>query len=374
MRYYILAGEASGDLHGSRLIRELHTQDPHAQIRCWGGDLMREAGAELVQHYKDLAFMGFIEVVMHLGTILRNLERCKRDVLEFNCDVLILIDYPGFNLRMAAWAHARGIRVVYYISPQVWAWKEGRVKAIARDVDRMLVILPFEQEFYRRRGIEVTYVGHPLLEVVREAQERGPGAPIASKPIVALLPGSRRQEVSKKLPIMLQVVKRFPDYTFVVGQAPSLEDAFMAPFLKDYPEIQVLKGRTYELLQQARAALVTSGTATLETALFGVPEIVCYKGSPISYLLARQLIRVPCISLVNLIMNRPVVLELIQKELNLQNLSKGLQQLLENPETASRLQQDYRDLWERLDEGNASRKAAVSILRFLNETRAAAAE
>ena len=370
MRYYIIAGEASGDLHGSRLIRELHVQDPHAQIRCWGGDLMQEAGAELVQHYRDLAFMGFIEVVMHLGAILQNLARCKKDVLEFHCDVLILIDYPGFNLRMAAWAHARGIRVVYYISPQVWAWKEGRVKAIARDVDRMLVILPFEQEFYCRRGVEVTYVGHPLLEAVREARELGPGTPIASKPIVALLPGSRRQEVSKKLPVMLQVVKAFPAYTFVIGQAPSLEDAFLAPFLKDYPEIQVLKGRTYELLQQARAALVTSGTATLEAALFGVPEIVCYKGSPISYLLARQLIRVPYISLVNLIMNRPVVLELIQSELNAENLSKGLRQLLDNTEAAYRLQQDYRELWEKLDEGNAPRKAALTILQFLNESGA----
>ncbi len=370
MRYYIIAGEASGDLHGSNLIREILKLDPQALIRCWGGDKMEAAGGVLAKHYKDLAFMGFAEVVRNLPTILGNLGYCKRDIDAFKPDVLVLINYSAFNLRIAKWAHPRGFKTVFYISPQVWAWKEGRVKAIAAAVDRILVILPFEQEFYCRRGVEVTYVGHPLLEAVREARELGPGTPIASKPIVALLPGSRRQEVSKKLPVMLQVVKAFPAYTFVVGQAPSLEDAFLAPFLKDYPEIQVLKGRTYELLQQARAALVTSGTATLEAALFGVPEIVCYKGSPISYLLARTLIRVPYISLVNLIMNRPVVLELIQKDLNAENLSKGLRQLLDNPEAAYRLQQDYRELWEKLDEGNAPRKAALTILQFLNESGA----
>lgn len=335
---------------------------------------MRDAGAELVQHYKDLAFMGFVEVVMHLRTIFRNLDRCKQDVLQFQADVLILIDYPGFNLRMAEWAHAQGIRVVYYISPQVWAWKESRVKAIARDVDRMLVILPFEQDFYHSRGVEVTYVGHPLLEAVREAREKGPGAPISTKPIVALLPGSRRQEVSKKLPIMLQVVKAFPQYAFVVAQAPSLDDAFMATFLSDYPQVHLLQGRTYDLLQQAQAALVTSGTATLETALFGVPELVCYKGSPISYMLARRLIRVPYISLVNLIMNRTVVQELIQQDLTADNLIRGLHTLLDQPEVASALRRDYQELWERLDAGDASWKAATAILEFLNEADAGTVE
>lgn len=367
MRYYIIAGEASGDLHGSNLIRELHQADPHAEIRCWGGDLMQEAGATLVKHYRDLAFMGFAEVLMHLGTIIKNLSFCKQDIRQFSPDALILIDYPGFNMRIAKWAHQAAIKVVYYISPQIWAWKEGRVRDIRRDVDKMLVILPFEKAFYRKWDYEVDYTGHPLLEVVREAQGRGAGVPISDKKIIALLPGSRRQEVLKKLPVMLKMVKYFPGYDFVLAKAPHLDNGILDPMLSDYPQVKVVESRTYDLLQQAHAALVTSGTATLETALFGVPQVVCYKGSPLSYMLAKRLVKVRFISLVNLIMDREVVKELIQQDLNEQNLKDELAKILGGT-GRDQMIAAYQLLWEKLNEGDASRQAAESIVRFLNAT------
>lgn len=373
MRYYMIAGEASGDLHGSNLIRELHLADGQADIRCWGGDLMEQAGAVLVKHYRDLAFMGFTEVLMHLGTIVRNLSFCKKDILRFKPDVLVLIDYPGFNMRMAKWAHRTGIPVVYYISPQIWAWKEGRVTQIRRYVDKMLVILPFEKPFYQQRDYEVEYVGHPLLEVVREAKERGPGAPIAAKKIIALLPGSRKQEVLRKLPIMLKMTGYFPGYAFVMARAPSLDTRLLAPILRDYPGVEIVEQRTYDLLQQAHAALVTSGTATLETALFGVPQVVCYKGSRLSYMVARRLIKVRFISLVNLIMDREIVKELIQDELNEKNLARELKKILAGP-FREQMTGAYRELQEKLDEGNASRRAAEHIVRFLKQHMANAAD
>lgn len=365
MRYYIIAGEASGDLHGSNLIRELHRVDSRADIRCWGGDLMQQAGATVVKHYRDLAFMGFAEVLMHLGTIVRNLSFCKRDILSFQPDALILIDYPGFNMRIAKWAHEQRIKVIYYISPQIWAWKEGRVRHIRRYVDKMLVILPFEKEFYRLRDYEVEYMGHPLLEVVKRAKAQGPGSRIADGKIVALLPGSRKQEVLKKLPVMLKMIRHFPEYHFVLAKAPHLEETLLEPMLSHYPEVAVVENRTYDLLQQAEAALVTSGTATLETALFGVPQVVCYKGSRISYLLARQLIKVRFISLVNLIMDKEIVKELIQDDLNEKNLAAELKKILSGPVRAQ-MMEEYRQLWEKLDEGDASRQAAEAIEQFLN--------
>jgi len=367
MRYYLIAGEASGDLHGSRLIRQLRRLDPAAEIRCWGGDLMESAGAVLVKHYRDLAFMGFAEVVRHLPEILGNLSFCKRDIAQFAPDAVILVDYPGFNLRIAQWAHARKFKVVYYISPQVWAWKESRVRRIRRCVDLMLVILPFEEPFYQKWNYPVTYVGHPLLEVVRQAQSQGPGTPISFRKIIALLPGSRKQEVLKKLPVMLAASARFADYDFVVAQAPHMEDALMDSLLANYPNVRVVKGRTYDLLQQAWAALVTSGTATLETALFGVPEVVCYKGSPVSYLLAKRLIKVKYISLVNLIMDEEVVKELIQEELQVGNLERELSRILEGPGREKMLE-DYKRLWEKLSAGDASAVAARKILDFLSVT------
>lgn len=369
MRYYIIAGEASGDLHGSMLVKQLHLHDPQAEIRCWGGDLMEQAGAVLVKHYRDLAFMGFAEVIGHLRTILNNLSYCKKDITQFAPDAVIFIDYPGFNLRMAEWAHKSGYKTIYYISPQIWAWKENRVKLIRSCVDKMIVILPFEKAFYKKWDYEVEYVGHPLLEVVKEAKEKGPGKRIAEGKIIALLPGSRKQEVLKKLPVMLKMVSHFPDYTFVMAQASHLEDELFTPFLKNYPSLICVKNRTYELLQQADAALVTSGTATLETALFGVPQVVCYIGSSVSYFLAKRLVKVKYISLVNLILDKEVVTELIQNDLNEAILKRELQKILTGKKREEVLK-NYHDLWNRLNEGNAAEQVAKNIVAFLKKKEA----
>lgn len=367
MKYYIIAGEASGDLHGSNLIRSLRKEDPAAEVRAWGGDLMAEAGADLVKHYRDLAFMGFVEVLMNLRTILRNLDKCKADVLAYQPDALILIDYPGFNLRIAEWAHQNGFKVIYYISPQVWAWKENRVKKIKQCVDKMLVILPFEQEFYEKWDYKVEYVGHPLIEVVHNSMVQPKDAPLSDKPIVALLPGSRKQEILKKLPVMLEVARQFPDHQFIVAKAPGQEDAFYTAMLAPYPNVSSVRNQTYPLLKQSRAALVTSGTATLETALFHVPEVVCYKGNQLSYYIARKLIKVKYISLVNLIMDKEVVKELIQDELNPESCTRELKNILEDGPERTRLLEDYTTLTTLLSEGgNASEKAARSIVTYLS--------
>lgn len=363
MKYYIIAGEASGDLHGSNLVKEISRLDQQSQIRCWGGDLMKAAGAEVVKHYRDLAFMGFIEVVKNLPTILKNLKFCKADILRFAPDVLVLIDYPGFNLRIAQWAKEQGIRVVYYISPQVWAWKESRTRTIKKVVDKMLVILPFEKEFYQKWDYKVEYVGHPLAQVVNDYLAQKPAAPISSKPIIAILPGSRKQEVATKLPIMLSVVTDFPQYEFVIAQAPSLDDAFYDELTRAYPGVKRISNQTYYLLSQAKAALVTSGTATLETALFGVPQVVCYKGSPISYQIARRLIKIKYISLVNLIMDKPVVTELIQQELNTENLRRELKAITENEQRLAQVRKDYSDLFHLLQQQkSASARAAQEVV------------
>lgn len=375
MKYYIIAGEASGDLHGSNLIRGLQQLDPAADIRAWGGDKMAATGASLVKHYRDLAFMGFVEVVTHLSTIFKNLAFCKNDITLFKPDVLILIDYPGFNLRIAKWAKKAGIKVVYYISPQVWAWKESRVPSMKKTIDKMLVILPFEQKYFADKfDWSVEYVGHPLVGAIQAFQANKASHPLpasltgelAGKKIIAVLPGSRKQEVRKKLPVMLAMAKHFPDFQFVVAQAPSLEDAFYAPFLAPYPNVKAVTGKTYALLMRSAAALVTSGTATLETALFGVPEVVCYKGNPISYQIAKRLIKVKYISLVNLIMDRMVVRELIQDDLNELQLKSALTSILEDQNVITRLQKDYRELKEILSAGgNASVNAARAIVQFI---------
>jgi lipid-A-disaccharide synthase len=373
MKYYIIAGEASGDLHGSNLIRELKKFDGDAAIRCWGGDKMQQAGGELVKHYRELAFMGFAEVVKNLGTILKNLKFCKEDILQFKPDALILIDYPGFNLRIAKWAKQQGLKVIYYISPQVWAWKENRVKEMKKNIDKMIVIIPFEKDYFKNRwDWDVEYVGHPLVEVVESYKLRTMGFKTEaltdqfSSNIIALLPGSRKQEIAKKLPIMLEVARFFPDYQFVVAQAPSVEDEFYKKFTSEHSNVGVVKNQTYNLLLQAKAALVTSGTATLETALFGVPEVVCYKGSPISYQIAKRVIKVKYIGMVNLIMNKLVVKELIQKELTPENLKHELHELLTNEERIAAIKKDYAALKKILSEGgNASANAARSIVNFL---------
>lgn len=380
MKYYLISGEASGDLHGSNLIRELQALDPRAQVRCWGGDLMQAAGGTLVKHYRDLAFMGFAEVIRNLPTILHNIRFCKEDIRAWQPDVLVLIDYPGFNLRIAAWAKRKGIRVIYYISPQVWAWKENRVRKMKQCIDKMLCILPFEKDYYRNKwNWEVEYVGHPLVEVIekkRSAVKREGAGPkdtvhnaqlfTPNSRLIALLPGSRKQEIEKKLPIMLEVAKSFPDYRFVVAMAPGQEDTFYEPFLQPYQNVATVRNQTYNLLLYAKAALVTSGTATLETALFGVPEVVCYKGSTISYQIAKRLITIKYISLVNLIMGKEIVKELIQGELTTENLVKELHLLLEDTEKQLQLEKDYGALKELLSAGgHASKQAAAKIVGLL---------
>jgi lipid-A-disaccharide synthase len=371
MKYYIIAGEASGDLHGSNLIRELKKLDPSAVIRCWGGDKMQQAGAELAKHYRDLAFMGFWEVIKNIFTILRNLKFCKKDIEQFQPDTLVLIDYPGFNLRIAKWAKQKGLRIIYYISPQVWAWKENRVKMMKETIDKMIVILPFEKDYFKNRwNWEVEYVGHPLVEVVDSQQSTVHRTKWSEKPIIALLPGSRKQEILKKLPVMLEVSTSFPSCQFIVAKAPGVEDDFYSSLLGPYKNVSAVSGKTYELLMQAKAALVTSGTATLETALFGVPEVVCYKGSFLSYEIGKRLVKVKFISLVNLIMDKLVVKELIQHDMNVKNLEHELRELLTNEARITELKKDYADLKDRLVEKGpdsyrgASARAARLVYNF----------
>ncbi|HEY0733054.1 MAG TPA: lipid-A-disaccharide synthase [Chitinophagaceae bacterium] len=366
MKYYIIAGEASGDLHGSNLIKEIKKLDANADIRCWGGDLMQAEGATLVKHYRDLAFMGFIEVIQNLSTILKNIRFCKEDISRYHPDVIIFIDYPGFNLRIAKWAKEQKYKTVYYISPQVWAWKESRVKTIKQVVDKMIVILPFEKDFYESKWqYKVDYVGHPLVQVINDFKESSRYQNPYNKPVITILPGSRKQEVSVKLPVMLEATKNFPDYQFVVAKASSLDDSFYDPMLKDYSNVASVRNETYNLLSISVAAIVTSGTATLETALFGVPQVVCYKGSSISYQIAKRLLKIKYISLVNLIMDKKVVTELIQHEMTATNIQKELDQLLHDVNKKRQLHNDYTDLRELLQQGgNASAKAAGIIVKF----------
>jgi lipid-A-disaccharide synthase len=364
LKYYIIAGEASGDLHASNLIREIKKLNPNATFRAWGGDLMEKEGAHLVKHYRELAFMGFVEVVMNLKTILRNLEFCKKDILDFKPDRLILVDYPGFNMRIAGFAHNAGIKVCYYISPQVWAWKEKRVHQLKKHVDKMLVILPFEKDFYLKYNFEVDFVGHPLLDAIERRLLKDPSDwkrenGIDHRPVIALLPGSRRQEIATMLPLMLSVIPSFKNYQFVIAAAPSIPIEYYRQFTGEYPVI-IIEDDTYSVLSVATAALVTSGTATLETALMDVPEVVCYKGNLISYHIARKLIKVKFISLVNLIMDREVVKELIQNELNKRNLIEELGKIAEGVKRDSLLS-DYRVLRQKLGGPGASERAARII-------------
>jgi lipid-A-disaccharide synthase len=364
MTYYIIAGEASGDLHGSNLIKSLGKLDDKIEVRAWGGDLMQDAGAKIVKHYRELAFMGFIEVVKNLGTILKNISFCKQDIIEFKPDVLILIDYPGFNLRIAKWAKSKGIKVVYFISPQIWAWKENRINTIKSSVDKMLVILPFESAFYSKRNYMVDYVGHPLVEVVDSfiQNQNTPRKNWESRSIIGILPGSRKQEIKIKLPIMLEVAKQMPNLQFIVAKAPGIEDAFYEDFFKNYKNVSTLKNQTYNLLYEAKAALVTSGTATLETALFGVPQIICYKGSSISYEIAKRIIKIKYIGLVNLIMDKPVVKELIQHDLTTENIMTELNSILNNESKQHQIFEDYATLKKLLASGGDASKNAAEII------------
>ncbi len=364
MKYYIIAGEASGDLHGSNIIKEIKHLDPSASIRAWGGDLMKDAGASLVKHYRDLAFMGFLEVIKNLPTILQNIKFCKQDIDAWQPDVLVLIDYPGFNLRIADWAKKNGFKVVYYIAPQVWAWKENRVKKMKLCIDKMFCILPFEKEYFKHKWKwDVTYVGHPLLPVIASFKSTNPLV-TDNKKVIALLPGSRKQEIIKMLPIMLSVTPHFPNYTFMVAQAPGQDAPFYNRFLMGYSNVTLIKNSTYELLTIADAALVTSGTATLETALFKVPEVVCYKTSKFSYQIAKWLVKIKFISLVNLIMDKEIVQEIIQENLTEQHLTTALRNITENETKRNELMDNYESLHALLAAGggDASAKVAQEII------------
>ena len=362
MKYYIIAGEASGDLHGANLIKAILLRDPAAIIRARGGDLMRQAGAELVKHYKDVAYMGFFEVALHLRTILRNMKECKKDLLKFKPDAVIFIDYPGFNLPVAKFAHKHGLRTYYYISPQVWAWNKNRVYDIKKNIDKTFVILPFEPDFFKQYDYEVQFVGHPLLDAIANDQNSTPDIP-NDKPIIALLPGSRKQEIRKMLPVMASMVSNpdFAQYRFVIAGVSTHEESFYRAMVGQ--NVDIVFGQTYNLLRVAKAALVTSGTATLETALFGVPEVVCYKGSKISYLIAKHLIKgISYISLVNLVVNKEVVKELIQHEMNSENVKKELNLILNDSQRLKQIQEDYALLKIRLGEKGASQRTADFII------------
>ena len=367
MKYYIIAGEASGDLHGSNLMKALYQEDANAAIRFWGGDLMQNTGGTLVKHYRELAFMGFAEVILNLKTILNNIKICKADIEKFNPDVIIFIDYPGFNMRIAKWAKEKGIKTHYYISPQIWAWKESRIKDIKRDFDKLYVILPFEKDFYEKKHhFPVEFVGHPLIDAIHNRTTTDSVSfrtenHLDDKPIIAILPGSRKQEISKMLTLMLSVVEDFPDYQFVIAGAPSQEYSFYEQFLKG-KNIKFVANKTYDLLANAHAALVTSGTATLETALFKVPEVVCYKGSWVSYQIAKRIITLKYISLVNLIMDEEVVAELIQDDCNPKRIKAELTKILNESHRVSLLKK-YEDLEQKLGGIGASEKTAKLIVK-----------
>lgn len=374
MKYYLIAGEPSGDLQGAALVKAIFAADPTAQIRCWGGDLMEAQGAQVVKHYRELAFMGFAEVVKNLPTILRNFRSAKSDIQQFEPDCLILIDYPGFNLRMATWAKKQGIRVFYYISPQLWAWHTSRVKIVRESVERMFVIFPFEEEFYKKHGVEVSFIGHPLAAVI----ERHVASPDffskndleQEKPIIAILPGSRQQEVARMLEPMLQVSALLPDYQFVVAKAPSLGRAFYDSFLNEFPSVKLVENQTYDLLQHTHAALVTSGTATLETALFRVPQVVCYKAGSISYQLARWLVNkdLKFISIVNLIAGKQVVEELIQGDFTTEKTAISLCSILSG-EPRIKVQMGYGGLRQQLGPSGCAERAADFIVAALQNPK-----
>jgi lipid-A-disaccharide synthase len=371
-RIYIIAGEASGDLHGANLLKELYKLDSSISVRAWGGDRMKNEGATLVKHISELAFMGFIEVLLNLSTILKNINFCKKDILEFKPDVLLLIDYPGFNLRIAQWAKKNGIKVHYYISPQVWAWKKSRVKIIKASVDKMYSILPFENDFYKQFDYETQYVGHPLLDEVENfnqvrltKDEFLNKNKLSQVPIISILPGSRKQEIKVKLPIMLDAVKSLKNYQIVIAGAPNQTAKMYEEFERQ--GCKIIFGQTYDLLSNSEAAIVTSGTATLETAILNIPEVVCYKGSWISYFIARSLIKINYISLVNLIMDQQIVKELIQGECNPFKIREELDFLLNDKNYRQAMLSNFEIMREKLGGQGASKKVAHSLLKTISE-------
>ena len=376
MRYYIIAGEASGDLHGSNLIKGIREVDPAAQIRCWGGDLMKEAGGELVRHYKEGAIMGFVKVVANLGKLARNLNDCKKDILEYSPDAVILIDYPGFNFRIAQFAKEKGLRVFYYIAPKVWAWKEKRVHKLRKYVDRLFIIFPFEIEYFKKWGINAIYRGNPLLDSVdnypRATETREEFALRtcidASRTSVALLAGSRKSEIKYLLPRMIEVAKRYPEYQFLMACAPSMEEEFYRSIIGNKcSNIKLLFGETYSILRHSDAAIISSGTASLEAALIGVPQVVCYGGNEISYQIARMVVKLKYISLANLIMDKGLFKELIQHDCTPDKISMELDQLLGNEEYRNEMMGNYAKVREILGGKGASAKVARAMTEELEQ-------
>lgn len=359
MRYYIISGEASGDLHGSNLVKRIRTLDSEAEIRCFGGDLMQKAGAELARHYKQMSFMGFIEVLFNLRKIFNNLKYCKRDIKAFKPDALIFIDFSGFNLRIAKWAKTQNLKTHYYITPQIWASRENRIFKIKSTIDHLYVILPFEPDFYQKHSVKVNFVGHPLIDAIREYSSVKKVKEDLKKPLIVLLPGSRKQEIKRMLPIMSSVCNVQEQYQYIIAGASHIDQGFYKSNLKK--PIEVRYNQTYDLLSQAHAALVTSGTATLETALFKVPQVVCYKANTLTYFIAKQIIDLKYISLVNIILNRPAVTELIQNDLNTQHLSQALEAILDTKKR-TQLRDDYTELEQLLGSKGASERAAKLII------------
>lgn len=377
-KVYVIAGEASGDLHGSNLLKYLfqnaQSLNQELNVRFWGGDKMADVvGYAPVKHYKELAFMGFLEVLMNIRAILKNISFCKQDIIEFKPDVLVLIDYPGFNLRIAKWAKSQGIKVLYYISPTVWAWKEKRVYTIKEVVDKMYCILPFEKPFYEKFNYDVEYLGHPLLDAVEQYEATKIPTnqflleqKLSEKPIIAVLPGSRKQEIRKKLPIMLKALESFNGYQIVIAGAPSMEETFYKEVIGNYPA-RIVFGKTYDLLSASEAAVVTSGTATLETALLNIPEVVCYITSAVSYHIAKRLVNIKYISLVNLILDREVVRELIQVDCTVENIRNEVELILEDGSNRSKMLNDYETLRKELGGGGASEAIAKNMFEFIHK-------
>ena len=370
MKYFIVAGEASGDLHGANLMKQLKEKDAEAEFYFWGGDLMTAQGGTLLKHIKDLAFMGFSEVLKNIRTIFKNIKICKSQILKYQADVVIFIDYPGFNLKIAVFAKANGFKTFYYISPSVWAWKESRVKTIKKYVDEMFVILPFEKAFYQKHNYKVHYLGHPLLDAIDNFNKRKntnedfrKQQKLDERPIITLLAGSRKQEISVKLPIMLSLVDDFPEYQFVTGIAPNLSIKWIKELIGN-KDVKIVENKTYDLLSISHAALVTSGTATLETALFHVPQVVCYKGNELSFQIAKRIVNVKYISLVNLILDRKSVTELIQGDLTSNNLRKELKLILDTNKR-EKIENDYQELEQKLGGTGASKRIADIMIQKL---------
>lgn len=370
-KLYLIAGEASGDLHGSNLMKSILKEDKNVDFRFWGGDKMISVQDNCVKHIRDLAFMGFWEVFTNIRTILGNIRFCKEDILKYKPDAIVLIDYPGFNLRIAEWAKENGIKVYFYISPQVWAWKQSRVHKIKKVVDHMFVILPFEKAFYAKFDYEVEYVGHPLLDEINDFKERAMDIDsfrtkysLNEKPIIAILPGSRNQEIHRKLPIMLESVKGIDSHQVVIAGAPNYDETFYSQFIKS-KEVRIIMNDTYNLLLQADLAVVTSGTATLETALFDVPLVVCYKGSRLSYEIAKRLVKIDYISLVNLILDKPAVKELIQDECTSENIREEINLIMNSSKYREDMEKNFANLKEILGGGGASEKVAQSLLKTI---------